>query len=254
MSDNPATAAELVRYEADPWSPGLSPSAGGEWVRFDDVQAALQSRQPADPVAAVPEFTRELAIECGIRVGLISWASEDKAFFTFDRESDVGSKQLVEFAKAMIQASPTPPVQPMGDVARLATRLWNSRDEWACPADIARMLSTPVDPISQAACDVLTERQRQISAEGWTPAHDDGHANGSLSAAASTYALAASDKLNPDQRGVEFGGGRRGPSTWPWSRDWWKPGPPRRMLVKAGALILAEIERLDRAAQSEGGR
>jgi hypothetical protein len=34
-----------------------------------------------------------------------------------------------------------------------------------------------------------------------------------------------------------------------WPQDWeFKPADPRRMLVKAGALILAEIERLDRAA------
>jgi hypothetical protein len=30
--------------------------------------------------------------------------------------------------------------------------------------------------------------------------------------------------------------------------EWWKPTNRRRDLVKAGALILAEIERLDRAA------
>lgn len=31
------------------------------------------------------------------------------------------------------------------------------------------------DAISQAALDVLAERQRQISAEGWEPEHDDSH-------------------------------------------------------------------------------
>ncbi|MEB3421767.1 hypothetical protein VK682_24660 [Salipiger manganoxidans] len=43
---------------------------------------------------------------------------------------------------------------------------------------------------------------------------------------------------------------------WPWDRKWWKPTTPRRDLVKAGALIVAEIERLDRAAlraAQEGG-
>lgn len=34
---------------------------------------------------------------------------------------------------------------------------------------------------------------------------------------------------------------------WPWDESWWKPTNRRRDLVKAGALILAEIERLDRA-------
>lgn len=38
------------------------------------------------------------------------------------------------------------------------------------------------------------------------------------------------------------------PRQWPftWWLDWWKPTTYRRDLVKAGALILAEIERLDR--------
>jgi hypothetical protein len=36
---------------------------------------------------------------------------------------------------------------------------------------------------------------------------------------------------------------------WPssWGAHWLKDTAPRRDLVKAGALILAEIERLDRA-------
>ena len=37
------------------------------------------------------------------------------------------------------------------------------------------------------------------------------------------------------------------PTEWPWDAEWWKPTDRRRDLVKAGALILAEIERLDRA-------
>ncbi|HHW2459226.1 TPA: AAA family ATPase [Pseudomonas aeruginosa] len=40
---------------------------------------------------------------------------------------------------------------------------------------------------------------------------------------------------------------------WPWDEQWWKPTSARRDLVKACALALAEIERLDRAAASQGG-
>lgn len=40
---------------------------------------------------------------------------------------------------------------------------------------------------------------------------------------------------------------------WCWDRSWWKPTTPRRDLVKAAALILAEIERIDRAAAAETG-
>ena len=38
------------------------------------------------------------------------------------------------------------------------------------------------------------------------------------------------------------------PPTWPWDESWFKPTPDDRIreLVKAGALILAEIDRLQR--------
>lgn len=90
---------------------------------------------------------------------------------------------------------------------------------------------------SQAARDVLVERQRQITAEGWTPQHDDEHSTGDLARAAACYA-------NPDLLYVLQGTIGLG---WPWSVEQWKPAGRRRNLIKAGALILAELERLDRA-------
>lgn len=37
---------------------------------------------------------------------------------------------------------------------------------------------------------------------------------------------------------------------WPWARKWWKPSPdPIRNLVKAAALLMAEIDRLIRKQQ-----
>lgn len=93
------------------------------------------------------------------------------------------------------------------------------------------------DVPTQAARDVLAERQRQIKNEGWTRAHDDEHVDGSLAAAAACYAVVSV----PSRRGeVPV-------SLWP--RSWWKPSNARRNLVKAAALILAELERLDRAAK-----
>lgn len=89
---------------------------------------------------------------------------------------------------------------------------------------------------SQALKDVAAECQRQISAEGWTPEHDDKHDNGELAMAAVCY-------IN-DTGKVNRNGGK--PWGWPWVSEWWKPDTRRRNLVKAGALILAEIERIDR--------
>ena len=94
----------------------------------------------------------------------------------------------------------------------------------------------------QAAQDVLAERRRQIEAEGWTPEHDDEHSVGELAKAAACYALVSAG-FNPDAI----------ITVWPWHRLWWKPSDKRRSLVKAGALILAEIERLDRMAEWQEG-
>lgn len=90
-----------------------------------------------------------------------------------------------------------------------------------------------------AVRDVIAERQRQITAEGWTPGHDDlYHETGQLASAAGCYAMFT--LAYPPGDPVSF---------WPWSPNWWKPSAdPRRNLVKAAALLLAEIERLDRAA------
>lgn len=94
---------------------------------------------------------------------------------------------------------------------------------------------------SAAIKDVIAERARQVSEEGWTPAHDDEHTNGELADAAATYAYHANDRrLTP-------------PNMWPWTSEQWKQTTPRQNLVKAGALILSEIERMDRAASTERG-
>lgn len=94
---------------------------------------------------------------------------------------------------------------------------------------------------TQAATDVLAERQRQITAEGWTPEHDDQHEVGELATAAACYAGNAG--------GYVWQGGWPG-EVWPWPREYWKPSTPRRDLVKSAAMILAEIERIDRAASA----
>lgn len=96
--------------------------------------------------------------------------------------------------------------------------------------------------ISTAANDVLVERRRQTEAEGWTKEHDDAHDDGALARAAACYAIYGDEQAMDC---VEFFD-----NLWPWSRKWWKPTDQRRNLVKAGALILAEIERIDRSIKA----
>lgn len=115
-------------------------------------------------------------------------------------------------------------------------------------ADIAHMLAAAPDKeVPQAWLDVQAERRRQVEAEGWTPEHDDAHSHGQMARAAACYALAGSSAPNDGTAALLVS------LAWPWDQQWWKPTSARRDLVKACALGLAEIERLDRATATQGG-
>ncbi|MCH6940681.1 hypothetical protein BEC63_19655 [Escherichia coli] len=110
----------------------------------------------------------------------------------------------------------------------------------ATDAFLAEVRAQGVKSLSNAVQSVIAERQRHQSAEGWTPEHDDQYSKSQLLWASSCYVLNAIHPFN------------RIPFDWPWTPEWWKPTNPRRDMVKAGALILAEIERIDRAAAGKG--
>ena len=88
---------------------------------------------------------------------------------------------------------------------------------------------------------IAAERERQITGERWTISHDDSHGAGQLALAAAVYAIP------PKKRGDRVLG-----MLWPWSDRWYKPTPDDRIreLVKAGALIVAEIDRIQRIGAS----
>lgn len=82
---------------------------------------------------------------------------------------------------------------------------------------------------------IAAERQRQIDVEGYTPAMDASHYRGNqLIRAALTY-------LNTDLDRMLY---------WPWPPSTFKPTRNDRVreLVKAAALIAAEIDRLQLAS------
>lgn len=95
---------------------------------------------------------------------------------------------------------------------------------------------------------IAAERERQISVEGWTPSHDEAHKLGEMAGAAAIYALHACGFENPHAIEAKRHAVTHRVRVWPWADAWWKPSEnPVRDLVKAGALIVAEIERLQRA-------
>jgi hypothetical protein len=94
-------------------------------------------------------------------------------------------------------------------------------------------------PCDRILRDIRIERWRQVEEGGFGPGHDDRHQEGELGDAAAFYAAVDAD----------------GPS-WPWAHNAREHAehvsrknvrPRRRQLIIAGALIVAELERLDRA-------
>lgn len=90
--------------------------------------------------------------------------------------------------------------------------------------------------------EIAAERRRQIEEEAWTPEHDDEHRRGELAAAAAVYALNTVD-VHEGLKGDQL---RMYRFFWPWEPEWWKPKSRRADLIRAAALIVAEIQRLDR--------
>lgn len=114
-------------------------------------------------------------------------------------------------------------------------------------------LQTRFPETSKALADIAAERRRQVAplpeGEGRSSQDDDRHVDGMLARAASCYADPKPEMLLSDGKPPR-------PVRWPanWSAFWWKPKDRRRDLVRAAALIVAEIERLDRAAAAPAGK
>ena len=113
-----------------------------------------------------------------------------------------------------------------------------------------------------AVTELAGERARQITEEGFTPEWDDRHHRpADLALAAATYAaFSAMENENSREHHRQslwgFVPGFTGiiGQLWPWPAQWFKPRARRRELIKAGALILAQLERLSREAEREADR
>lgn len=95
-----------------------------------------------------------------------------------------------------------------------------------------------ISDLSKGTCDVLVERMRRKKELDWSEEHDLDCENNELVKAAMSYAdpLAATPehKETPPKANL-----------WPWELKWWRPSSYRRNLIKAIALLLAELDRYD---------
>jgi len=100
---------------------------------------------------------------------------------------------------------------------------------------------------------IMKERMRQVDQEGWDPKHDDEHQDGELARAAACYAVAG--VFDVDDR-AQVAVQKILVALWPptWTMKWWKPKDPKSNLIRAGALIAAELDRLLREEAKERAR
>jgi hypothetical protein len=191
---------------------------------------------PAEPVALESvHLTRDTSGMCTVRVnGRVAIR---------DNGDIIDHMATLEWFAA--QPAPVPKPVPVAWGAASADGkiyiVWHERT-YACTIPLYTHPAAPVPvPLTQAATDVLAERKRQVEVEGWTPDHDDAHKAGGMAVAAACYA-AWSLPSRPASETVAV--------LWPWTgwaQKWFKPKDTRRNLIRAAALLLAEIERLDRA-------
>lgn len=142
----------------------------------------------------------------------------------------------------LVPAEPNDAMQAAGAQAvRIDTtvinKIWTGNAVFRAMIAAAPTAPAAQSAATQAATDVLAERRRQVDGEGMTNDADDNYTHAELPFAAAAYILNGSND--------------KAPAIWPWSKAWWKPRDNRANYVRAGALILAEIERLDRADAAE---
>jgi hypothetical protein len=92
---------------------------------------------------------------------------------------------------------------------------------------------------------IASERQRQITVEGWDEDHDTQHDRSELAVAAACYAVVGTHAKTVTKNSGE--------DAWPWGFEYedgkMKKHDRLRRLAIAGALIAAEIDRI----LAEGG-
>ena len=109
-------------------------------------------------------------------------------------------------------------------------------------------------PRTYILMEIAAERERQVAVEKFDEAHDDAHVDGELAAAAACYATHAAVFARLGRAGMSVARiiseaiNAGAPRSWPWHPSWWKPRTQRSSLIRAAALLVAELERIDRIA------
>lgn len=192
---------------------------------------------PDPPVPGAMQFL--VGATEAFQVSIFSSRSKDRAGVQAMRKwlryylEEEGFSEEVELELDFPTEKP-PAMLTIDDRALTFTGRWPSIEELKA---FKPWYQRPAEPPSHdILVEVADERRRQIVEKGFTPTHDDHHDSGELPQAALWFLTAPTALGHGEQ--IYF---------WPWQsvRDA-GPHTPRQSLIQACALLVAEIERLDR--------
>ncbi|MBF2946151.1 hypothetical protein HKT30_01670 [Pseudomonas aeruginosa] len=203
--------------------------------------AELEKQEPVATVAKVPgedwnslDFHRELQ---DMHPGTKLYAAPVAQAQPEETPGEILAAKLIE--TWVTKHGKPAPWSTAVEITALATNMPNDERD--------RLLALDDDVDAQAQhsvprawLDVQAERRRQVEVEGYHVFRDSHYISYELSKAARAY-------IEVSWHALSGGLPCKQPESWPWMAGFtWSDG--RTMLVKACALTLAEIERLDRAA------
>lgn len=116
-----------------------------------------------------------------------------------------------------------------------------AEDENSTPTDVVRAQQ------DDGAVRIAAERHRHVTAEGYGPEGDDRYTHDELLLAAAAYLGTACNHDDSEIEKRTFAAG-----LWPWHARFFKPQGRVRDLERAGALIAAELDRMNRAEKARG--
>jgi hypothetical protein len=135
---------------------------------------------------------------------------------------------------------PTPAPQPAPAPSPVPTPRPHRRPWWRRPSWLPAFFPWFAPGTSNGAQMIAHERHRQLTELGWTPQHDAEFDQNEMAYAAACYAIYP----GMVHANMQFIGDVEYPKMWPWAAKHWKPKDAVTDLVRAGALIAAEIDRL----------
>lgn len=239
-SDYDALAAKLAMAEdAAAKGDAASHQCGGMEMEIQELKTKLAELEKQEPVAWMHDQPNRVdVIHRDVKDLLQRVPGSSRGIY---RPLDVSEHYTIPlYAAPVAQAQHSVPIAPQLKralglvVAALEADGDRPTSKYALSELKKVLAAAPGKEVPQAWIDVQAERRRQVEAEGWTPEHDDLYCAAELPRAAAAYIL--------------NGANDEAPAVWPFVAKWWKPRDARSNYVRAGALILAEIERLDRAA------